>query len=386
MLNELGWGGDESRLLSMAVALDRSRFEHMVLTLLDHPSDMPHAGLDAREKQYRDMDVVVKSLSTEEPETEPPAKTPGRLERKLRVLRRARRLARVVRRWNIDVIDARTAAGLLCALAGKMTGTPTAITDYGIADEALAWTWSMRMSFLLADRVLTDSEIRADQFRAQCYMAKQKVLVIPNGIPQPSSIYSRCEARRIFEIAEDPKIRVIGQVARLIDYKGQSVLIRAAPEILARHPQSIFLIVGYTLHDEYRQELQSLAAALGIADHIRIVSYPGSIGDVWRAIDIHAHPSLLDSLPIAVAESMSLGKPAVVTSAGGIPEIVEHGVTGLVVTPGDPTALASAILQLLEDQELARRLGEAARERYEQRYRPEIMTSALEELFVRMIS
>ena len=63
--------------------------------------------------------------------------------------------------------------------------------------------------------------------------------------------------------------------------------------------------------------------------------WPGDIAEVWQAVDIHAHPSLLDSSPIAIHESMALGLPAVVSSAGGIPELVEHDVTGLVVPTDD---------------------------------------------------
>ena len=385
VLNEIGWGGDESRLLSMAAGLDSSRFEHLVITLLDHGSEMQHAGLPDREKQYRDMGVVVKSLSKEEPDTITRSKPANGLQRKLAVFRRARRLARIIRRWKIDVIDARTAAYLVAAVAGKMTRTPTLITWYGLWDEdTISWTWPVTTSLLLADGILTDSEVRASQFRAHLHAGQGKVSVIPNGIPQPSSAYNRCESRKLFGFPDDPALRIIGQVARLIDYKGQHVLLRAAPKVLAQCPDAAFLLVGYTLNEDYQEELERLAQELGIGDRVRIVSYPGRIGDVWSAIDIHVHPSLFDSQPIAIIEGMSLGKPAVVTSAGGIPEMVEHGRTGLVVPPGDPMALANAILQLLESPQLAGRLGEAARQRYEERYRPETMISALENIFVRM--
>src|ERR1700751_5778502 len=142
VLNEIGWGGDETRLLSMATGLDSSRFEHLVITLLDHPFDMRHAGLSDREKQYRDMGVIVKSLSTEEPDTSTPDKRPNGLQRKMAVFRRARRLSRLIKRWKVDVIDARTAAYLVAAVAGKMSDTPTVITWYGLwGEDPISWTW-----------------------------------------------------------------------------------------------------------------------------------------------------------------------------------------------------------------------------------------------------
>jgi len=89
VFNEIGWGGDESRLLSMAVAIDHTRFEHIVLTLLDHSRGMEHAGLSDRAKQYADRGVVIKSLSGEEPERIRPQLATGRFQRKLTVLHRA---------------------------------------------------------------------------------------------------------------------------------------------------------------------------------------------------------------------------------------------------------------------------------------------------------
>src|SRR5207247_1743863 len=123
----------------------------------------------------------------------------------------------------------------------------------------------------------------------------------------------------------------------------------------------------------------------GIGDRVIIAHYPGPIGDVWSVIDLHVHSSLYDSLPIAVQEGMSLGKPAIVTSVGGIPDMVENERTGLVVPPGDSEALGAAILRLLRDQPTAERLGQAAAQRYEERYRPEVMTRAIEDLFLELI-
>jgi len=169
-----------------------------------------------------------------------------------------------------------------------------------------------------------------------------------------------------------------------MDSKGQTILLRAARNILDHDRDVAFLIVGYASDPHYREGLKRLAQELGIAERVRVVSYPGSIGDAWRAIDIHVHASLLESQPIAVIEGMSLGKPAVVTSAGGIPEIVEHRRTGLIIPPGDSTALSVSVLELLKNRDLAKRLGDGARERYEQCHRPEMMAQALEAIFLDM--
>jgi len=102
-------------------------------------------------------------------------------------------------------------------------------------------------------------------------------------------------------------------------------------------------------------------------------------------IDIHVHASSIDSLPNAVIEGMSLGKPAVVSHVGAIPEHVDDGRTGLVVPPDDPPALANALLRLLADPALAARLGQGARQRHLERFTPEVTARQIESCFEGMI-
>ena len=193
--------------------------------------------------------------------------------------------------------------------------------------------------------------------------------------------------RRLLDIPLDRSVRVVGQVSRLIRYKGQRVLLKAARDILAQEPDTYFIITGYANEEPgYLETLKQDVRDLNIAERVRIVSWPGSIGAIWELVDIHVHASLHDSLPIAIAEGMSFGKPAVVTSVGGVEEMVTHEHTGLVVPMNDPVALAREVVRLLRDPETGRRLGSEAQRRYQQRYRPEVMTRALEGLFADLIT
>ena len=388
VIDGLGFAGDESRLLSLGQNLNASRFHHSVLTL----NPLAYATPDefrARRQHYLDAGLQVDDLAEASPErASRMAALPPALYAKTGILRRARRLARLIRKWRVQVIDGHLeSAGLVSVLAGRLTGTPSSITLYCGArvGSDMIWPRSTRMALRMASAVLTDSRIRADQMRAFVPRNPQKVSVIPNGIPQPLSQRSPAEMRRLLGLPQDPAVRIIGMVGRLVEYKGHEVLIQAAREVLARAPDTAFLAVGYTRTESYKQSLIRLTQELGIRDRFVIAEYPGSIGDIWSAIDIHVHASLFDSLPISIAEGMSFGKPAVVTSAGGIPEIVQHGITGLVVPPGDPAALAAALLDVLHNPELARRLGAKARERYEQFYRPEIMAREMENFFTGML-
>ena len=177
---------------------------------------------------------------------------------------------------------------------------------------------------------------------------------------------------------------IVGQISSLVPYKGQMVLLDAVLSVLPEFPNTMFLLVGYVTPKDtaFRDRLLEKAKALGIEDHIRICGYPGHIGDVWQIIDIHVHASLFDSLPVAIIEGMSLGKPAVVTSVGGIPELVQHETTGIVVPPGDPEELARGLKRLLRDHDTAKRLGSAALARYTQSYDPVVRTRQQESLFL----
>lgn len=384
VIDGLGFAGDESRLLSFGQTLNRERFAHSVLTL--NPSAYSKMEqFHARRKQFLDAGILVQDLSDFGNRSFPGlGMLPPPIYRKTGILRRAWALSKVARELDVSVLDGHlNSAGLVTAFAGHIARIPSSVTLYcGIQKgNRVIWPRSTRLTLRLTDGVLTDSEVRANEMRALISNRSAKIRVIPNGIAEPRSERSPLEMRSLLGLPSDPTIRVIGMIARFVEYKGHRVLLKAAQKVLAQQPNVVFLAIGFTPSEAYRDSLKQLARDLGIADRVVLTEYEGEIGDVWKIVDIHAHASLFDSLPISIAEGMSLGKPAVVTSTGGVPEIVHHGTTGLVVPPGDADAIASALIRLLTDPALARSLGTRARERYERLYQPQTMTQAMELFF-----
>lgn len=153
----------------------------------------------------------------------------------------------------------------------------------------------------------------------------------------------------------------IGVVARLDDvHKGQSVLLRAAPRVLAAMPGATFVLVG---DGRDRAALESLAAHSGVTNRVRFTGMRMDLGDVLAALDLLVIPSLrFESVPKILLEGMAAGRPIVASRVGDIPELVEDGRTGRLVSPGDPAALADAVLACLSDPVTAAALGAAARE------------------------
>jgi len=266
-------------------------------------------------------------------------------------------------------------------LSARLTGAKALLTRY---HPPLKMRWPSQLLYGLSHGIVTDSHARAKDIEEWRIRSTPTISVIPNGISPPESDCSVEVLRRKLGLPIDPAIRIIGQVSGLIPIKGHLVLLDAAKQVLDQEPNTVFLLVGYNRgYDDYEVQVRQKAHDLGIADRVVITGYPGSIGDVWKVIDIHVHATLFDSLPNAILEGMSLGKPAVVTEVGGIPEAVLHEQTGLVVPPNNPDELSQSLIRLLRSPETAARLGVAAQKRYQENYRPQVMARSLEDLFLK---
>jgi glycosyltransferase involved in cell wall biosynthesis len=383
VIGDLGFGGGENRLLSLAKHIDSSRFEHKVLTLL-RPDPRNEESWEMH-RHFREAGVPVMHIAEERAAS---GTQPRAWDKAAGVIRRVRKLRRVIHVLDADVVDAHLEAAALAGVAAARTaGRRAAVTLYHARPLAPApfWTAAAKITLGAADAVITDSSVRSKEISAFISGSQPKMLVIPNGIDPPAARRPAAEARALLGLPLDPGVRIVGQVSGLVQFKGHLVLLEAAKRVLEAQPNTAFLFVGYVKRDqEYVQRLERKAAELGLSGRVRIAPYPGAIGDVWNIIDVHVHASLFDSLPNAIIEGMSLGKPAVVTNVGGVPEMVEDGRTGLVVPVNDPVALARALVELLERPGLAVRLGRAAREKYIERCRPDVMARQLEECFLQL--
>jgi glycosyltransferase involved in cell wall biosynthesis len=158
---------------------------------------------------------------------------------------------------------------------------------------------------------------------------------------------------------------VVMMLSTLRPEKGHSVGIAAIEQLRDRHRGLRLLIVG---EGPARLDVERASARLGTA--ARMMGYRDDVMSLLDAADILLAPSLVDALPTALLEGMAASVPVVATAVGGIPEIVEAGVTGLLVDPPpEASAFAAAIELLLCDAEMRWRLGRQGRERFERRFR-----------------
>lgn len=162
--------------------------------------------------------------------------------------------------------------------------------------------------------------------------------------------------------------KLVGIVGRLQEWKGQDVFLRAAARIAADHPDVDFLLVGGAVlgwEGDYPERLRRLASELGIDDRVHFVGHQDDVYPWFDALDVVVHASHGEPFGLVLVEAMALGRPLVATAAGGPVEIIEDGISGFLVPPGDHDAMAESIAKLLDDDELRHRVGEAAEVRAE---------------------
>ena len=284
----------------------------------------------------------------------------------LRVLPRLRALARA--RGAAIVHTHNYRASLLAAAA--LPGLPLVVSCHGIAAgparvrgwQALERAVAMRR----ARRVVACADAVRDALLARG-VAPEKLRVVRNAAPAPRAVAAgEVDALRARHGLEECGLTAL-YAGRLVEGKGLETLLDALPR--ARGWAAVLLGDG-----PLRPALEAQARRLRVP-----AVFPGHCGDTapWYALaDAVVLPSFSEALPMTLVEAAAAGRPAVASRVGGVPEILQDGVTGLLTPPGDPEALAAA-LRRLEDPATRTRMGNAARDRWRGHFAPEILAATL---------
>jgi len=335
----LGVGGTETQILEIASRLDRKRFDVLVCGL---KKDRVVA------EELRARGVRVSTLD-------------GRGKGDLRVLYR---LARLIRAERPDLIHAFLGvANLASSLAGRLVGVPVIVWSYRDVE-----VWKSQAHWLVdragarwAEAITCCSDAVRQFVLARLGGPASKMVTIHNGVD--------LEAFRAPGVASRPELSlrdggcVIGTVTRLDEpKKGLTVLLHALAALARREglPPWQCLLVG---DGPARARLEALAAELGLSGRVVFAGMRRDVPRVLPALDLFVCPSLYEGFGIAIVEAMAAGRPVVASAVGGIPEIVVDQDTGLLVPPGDATALAEAMAALLARPDQARQMGLRGRER-----------------------
>jgi len=292
------------------------------------------------------------------------------------------RLARWIRKLRIDIVHTHLVhAGILGRVAARMAGVKQIVTTRHYGYEGKQRTFLYRMedrAIASSTVVIAVSEAVRRDLIARGLVPPEKIEVIPNGIDPEEFDPERYGAR----IATDGPI--IGSLGRLQSQKGFDLLLRGFSLVAQRLPGVQLEIVGTgTLYDDLRR----LAVELKVADRVRFSgalphrSIPGKLAS-W---DLYVQPSRWEGAGIAVLEAMAMRKPVIASRVEGILETVEDDVTGLLVAPNDPEALAGAILRLANDRSRCAAMGRAGQERVIRHFSIREAAQKLERVYDRLI-
>jgi glycosyltransferase involved in cell wall biosynthesis len=180
------------------------------------------------------------------------------------------------------------------------------------------------------------------------------------------------------EYGMEPGSRVVGVVARLEPEKGHPTLLEAWPQVLRAVPDAYLLIVG---EGSQRETLERQTAALRIAHRVVFTGRRDDVPAVTAALDVAVLPSYREAQGLSVLEAMALSRPVVASNVGGIPEMIDDGLTGLLVAPHDAEALASSITRLLVDHSYAGVLALRGHDTVHERFCIEQMVRSISEIY-----
>lgn len=355
-------GGAESLALSVVTRLDPERFDATyAVSRWPPPEDVSSVG--AALQELSDAGVEMLGLGRS-----------GRFDVWIWA-----KLFRHLRRERIDVLHAhKFGSNIWAVVIGRLAGTPV------IVAHEHSWTYEGQPLRRFLDRWLIGTGAsrfvavsQADR-RLMTEVEKippRKTVFIPNGVPTPPPPSGAVDRAQL-GLADDDLVVVA--VGTLRPVKRYDVLVRAAALLAPAVPKLRVLLVG---DGDEVERLRELARELGAADVVRFAGHRTDVADVLAVCDAAVCCSDREGSPLSVMEYMEAGLPVVGTAVGGVPDLIEPGVNGLLVPRRDPQALADALAELLGDLPRARAWGAAARARRRAEFDIDVLVRRIEQLY-----
>jgi glycosyltransferase involved in cell wall biosynthesis len=334
------FGGTEEAALQLMASLDRSRWD---------PVLMYHRSIGAARlaREAERLAIHTHAIAPLEPRSR---------------LRATLRLYRAIRRERPVIFHAHLSWPLACKHGVRAAWLARVPAIVGTAQLYLALERGSPppLTLRLFQRIIAVSEHVRLRYTEELGVPLSKLVVVRNAIRVPPVRNLRNSALRASLVDGRPDYVVLTP-ARLVSQKGHRILLEAAVQV----PDATFLLAG---DGPLRTELEALARGLGVADRCVFLGQRSDVPDLLAASDLVVLPSLFEGLPLSVLEAMAAERPVVATRIGGTEEAVAHEITGLLVPPSDPAALAAAIRRIRTDPLLAERLAVEGRKRVETQF------------------
>lgn len=275
------------------------------------------------------------------------------------------RLYRLFRRERPAIVDLHLfKARLLGGIAARLAGVPVVIetlhgTQFaGYYRPLASWAllWIERILGRLVDAVVVVSDEVAQEVIRRKLASPRKLHVVQLGLELDRFMQAR-PGRLHRELGLPEALPLVGLVGRLVPIKGVSHFVAGAARVALDVPQARFIVIG---DGPERDALDRQGRQAGLGDRLFFLGWRRDMEQVYPDLDVVVLSSLNEGTPVSIIEAMAAGRPVVATRVGGVPDVIEDGVTGLLVPPEDPEAIATAVVRLLRAPDQRRRIGMTA--------------------------
>lgn len=302
-------------------------------------------------------------------------------------------IRRIIKDDRIDLVHGNDLLDIYGSIAGRLSRIPvTQYVRWIIVSPAWLKKLLIHIVYSINDIVMTVSDGVAKEMFSKNGAVLSNITTCYDWIDMDMDKVGHSEngtdIKKEFSIP--PEVPVIGCVGRLEHWKGQDLFIKAAAEVLNSFPEARFLVVGGAVEgrgrETYSIQLKTLAKELNIHDKIIFAGHRSDVSDVMKSFDIVVHSSITpDPLPGVVMEAMCCSRAVIGANAGGVPEEVIDGVTGMLYPPGDHKQMAEKIIRLLERPKLARQMGKAGKKRVEEVFNKKTLCTRIENVYRKMV-
>jgi len=362
----MAYGGIETVILNWLKHLDRDRFEpHLVCFALRSGAHEPFM------EAARRIGIGVQTIAWS---------------RRKPLIAASRSLVRLLRHHQVDILHTHDLyANLLGVISSRLVPVKTITTAYVWDDPGL----KLRLMHYIDQYVMRFY----DQVTAHCEATRRATLRRGFKEEEVKTLICGFETHRV-ELSPERRRElraargalddnlVLVNVARLYPDKEQATLLRMFRRIVDRYPHARLWICGV---GPLESELKALCHELGLDSRVRFLGFIVDLPTLLALTDIQVHPSSLEGVPLAICEGMASGRPIVATAVGGLPEVIHHDETGILVRYPDEPGFIEAVADLIDDPAKRARLGSNARHFVEHDYSLERAVSELQATYLRLV-
>jgi len=290
----------------------------------------------------------------------------------------------VVRKHKVDLIHSHLPAqNFYSCLVGVMTHTKTLAMYHGPVE--LEWSQNLKGRLRLwfvrraADGVVVVCDL-VKRLLVRLGFEKDRIALVYNGIdPSPYAAHGQPSLRR--ELGLPPEHKLVGMIANVRPSKGYDVFVQACAEVCKKHSDVTFLAVG-DVNEEVAAPIKRMHERLSLGNRFRFLGFRSDVSRILKELNVFVLASTSEGMPLAILEAMAAGTPVISTNCGGIPEVIDHERTGLLVPPSDYSALSRAISRLFADPEYSGKLGTQAQDKFYKEFTLDGMIERYEKLYL----